>query len=122
MPDLSPDTIHIDRLRCVAFIGVPAEERAHAQTLEISLRITSQAGSFPEGDEISGTIDYYAVSLAVRAIASERPRQLIETLAQDIATALLKGFTIAEIQVEVRKFILVDNPGGVAVRITRKKA
>ena len=121
MPDIPPDTIHIDRLRCVAHIGVPAEERAQAQTLEISLGITPASGSFPEGDTIAGTVDYYAVSLAVRATAAERPRQLIETLAQDIASSILKEFPIAEIQVEVRKFILVDNPGGVAVCVTRRR-
>ncbi len=120
MPNPPPDTIHIDRLRCVAHIGVPTEERAHAQTLEVSLQITPASGSFPAGDDITGTIDYHAVSLTVRATAAQQPRQLIETLAQDIATTLLQEFSIAEIQVEVRKFILVDNPGGVAVRITRR--
>ena len=121
MPDFPPDTIQIDRLRCVAHIGVPEEERAHAQTLEISLGITPASGSFPEGDTIEGTIDYFAVSLLVRATAAGRPRQLIETLAQDVATSILHEFPVAEIQVEVRKFILVDNPGGVAVRITRRR-
>ncbi|MDB4673679.1 dihydroneopterin aldolase [Verrucomicrobiales bacterium] len=121
MPNLPPDTIHIDRLRCVAHIGVPAEERAHAQTLEVSLAITPESGSFPAGDTIADTIDYHAVSLVVRATASGRPRQLIETLAQDVAASILEEFPVAEIQVEVRKFILVDNPGGVAVRITRRR-
>ena len=120
MPD-PPDSISIDRLRCVAHIGVPEEERATAQTLEISLGIIPESGSFPEGDEIHLTIDYDAVARATRAIAAERPRQLIETLAQDVAGMILKEFSVREVRAEVRKYILVDNPGGVAVSVTRRR-
>jgi dihydroneopterin aldolase len=116
-----PDTIFIDRLRTVTHIGVPDEERALAQTLEISLEITPLGGCFPEEDDFSQTVDYDAVAKCVRATAAVRPRQLIETLAQDVAVSVLGGFPVGRVVVEVRKYILVDNPGGVAVRVMRQR-
>ena len=80
------DTIEIRRLHVTTFIGVPDEERATAQTLWITVLMTSSQGFDGLADEISRTIDYYQISLEIEALAAARPRRLIETLATDIAT------------------------------------
>ncbi len=115
-----PDTILIDRLELSAHVGVPDEERAVAQRLTVSLRL-EVARDFRElDDDISRTVDYFAVCGAIETLAAERPRRLIETLAEEIATAVLRYFAVTAVEVELRKFILPDT-AFVGVRIRRER-
>jgi dihydroneopterin aldolase len=52
-------------------------------------------------------------------VAAARPRKLIETLAEEIAQAILAGFAVKKVEVEIRKFILPDAEW-VGVAIERK--
>lgn len=115
------DTIEIRGLRVAAHIGVPDEERARSQDLliDLILRPIRSFSSLP--DQIDSTVDYHAVALRVDHLASARPRNLIETLADEIATALLREFAIIQIDVTVRKFILSQTEH-VAVRCVRNRA
>ena len=113
-----PDQIQLNAIRVSTHIGVPDEERATAQTLEIDLTLIPMSGFAGLDDEIDGTINYFDVWQQVKAIAAERPRKLIETLAEDLATALLADEKLARIRVEVRKFILPDT-ASVSVAIWR---
>ncbi len=87
-------------------IGVPAEERAEAQKVRVHL--TLEVNRFSEVDGIEGTVDYKAVADRVREAAAEKERQLIETLAQDIAALVLGEFEISKVRVEIEKFILPE--------------
>ncbi len=115
-----PDEIRICALRLTTYIGVPEEERAASQVLEadITLRI---AGRF-EGmeDDIAATIDYAAVAARLQALAAERPRRLIETLAAEMAACVMGEFQAAGVSLELRKRILPDTDH-VAVRLVRGK-
>jgi len=100
------DQILIRGLRLPCHIGVPAEERRNLQTLRAHL--TLDVVPFPESDAIEKTIDYKVVSDGVQALALERERRLIETLAQDIARYILEEFPVNSIRVELEKFILPE--------------
>ncbi|MGB8168075.1 MAG: dihydroneopterin aldolase [Chthoniobacteraceae bacterium] len=115
-----PDTIIIDQLELSAHIGVPDEERAVAQRLTVSLRMELAHDFRDLDDDISKTVDYYAVCGAIEALVAERPRRLIETLAEEIATAVLRYFAVTAVEVELRKFILPDT-AFVAVRLRRER-
>jgi dihydroneopterin aldolase len=115
-----PDTIIIEQLEFSAHIGVPDDERLAAQRLTVSLRLEVARDSRSLGDEIANTVDYFAVCNAVKALAAERPRRLIETLAEEIAAAILRDFAVAAVEVELRKFILPDT-AFVAVRLRRER-
>ncbi|WP_395746214.1 dihydroneopterin aldolase [Prosthecobacter sp.] len=113
-----PDEIRISALRLTTHIGVPEEERAESQVLEadITLRI---AARFEEmEDELAATIDYAAVAARLQALAAERPRRLIETLAAEMAACVLGEFKAAGVSIELRKRILPDTDH-VAVRLER---
>lgn len=100
------DQIIIRGLRFQTKIGVPDEERASHQELRAHLTLTVE--SFPKGDEIDETIDYKAVADEITALAGERERKLIETLAQDIAAYVLEKFSVRKVRVELEKRILPD--------------
>jgi dihydroneopterin aldolase len=112
--------ILVTGLRVRTHIGVPDEERSEMQELEIDLCIRP-AMSFQEmSDQLTNTIDYAKVCERVSEIASAKPRNLIETLADEVAFTILSEFQARRIEVEVRKFIL---PGTrhVAVRCSRDR-
>lgn len=115
---MNSDQIEIRRLQVKTHIGVPDEERAEAQTLLVTIRMTPSRDFNNLGDEISRTVDYYAVSMEIEAVAAAKPRKLIETLAVEIAEHLLAGHALSKVAVTIEKHIL-PNTECVAVHIER---
>lgn len=111
--------ILIEELELTSFIGVPEEERASAQRLVVSLILEPQLNFGALKDSICNAVDYAAVAEFVKAFSLARPRHLLETLADEIATALIDHFPLRSVEVELRKFIL-PNTAFVAVRIRRE--
>lgn len=112
------DQILINDLRIRCCVGVPDEERAQSQELLVSVVLFPLPSEDPLDDDIHRTVDYYAVSLRLEAVAQEKPRKLIETLAEDLAATVLAEFAVASVQIEIKKFIL-PNTRSVAVIIRR---
>jgi dihydroneopterin aldolase len=113
------DRILIEALELSSFIGVPDEERSAAQRLTASLILEPIRDFRALEDQIENTVDYFALSEFVKRLSLARPRRLIETLAEEIATELLARFPLRALEIEVRKFILPDTQF-VAVRIRRE--
>lgn len=113
-----PDEIHLRGLDLPARIGVPEEERAGWQNLQLDLVLRTACRFEAMADDLAATPDYAAVATRVRALAAERPRRLIETLAAELAACLLAEFPLVGVTVEVRKRVL---PGcdEVSARLTR---
>lgn len=114
------NAIFVRGLRVACHLGVPDDERASPQTVEIDIRLTPRMSFEAVGDSLAGTADYDAAARRVRGLAAERPRKLIETLAAEIAGMLLTEFPVTEAEVEIRKFILPDTDC-VAVRCIRRR-
>jgi dihydroneopterin aldolase len=115
------DIIRVVDLEVRVRIGVPAAERAKPQKLLISL--TMEVASLrraAKADDLAATVDYFAATERVKAVAARPPRKLIETLAENIADELLGAFPINTLTVEIKKFILRD-ARWVSVQIRRKK-
>ena len=114
------DRINIAGLEIYANVGVPEAERARRQKLLVN--ITLKVRSVEEAalaDDVNLTVDYAAVCFRVKEVAAKRPRKLIETLAEDIAAAVLENERVKEAAIEIEKFILPDTRH-VSVRIERK--
>ncbi len=115
-----PDQILISQLALETFIGAFEEERAHSQVLRLSLVMEAVSDFRHLEDRLENTADYAAVAAAVKALALERPRLLVETLAEEIAEMVLARFAVRAVEVELRKYILPDAEF-VAVRLWRVK-
>ncbi len=102
------DAILIEQLEISARIGITAEERANPQRLTFILTLWPHHGFAGVGDRIEKTVDYSAVRNRVEEVAEARPRHLIETLAEDTASALLEEFPLAAVLVELRKYVLPE--------------
>jgi dihydroneopterin aldolase len=116
--NIPPDELRITGIELDTTIGVPEEERARSQTLwaDVAMRLNQRCDLM--ADDLGGTVDYAAVTEAVRELARSRPRHLIETLASEIAACILEFPHVEAVAVEVRKRILprVDH---VAIRVER---
>ncbi len=118
---MTSDRIFVSGLDLPTHIGVPERERALAQTVETDLWLTPGKSWQGAGDCLDVTIDYAAAAELARVVAAERPRQLLETLADDLAAALFVRFdALAAVEIELRKRVL---PGTrhVGVRCVRTR-
>ncbi|MEY5027670.1 MAG: hypothetical protein RLZZ244_3198 [Verrucomicrobiota bacterium] len=112
------DQIVVSELELSCRIGVPDEERAQPQRLTLSLCLTPRRSFEGLGDDLTNTVDYFALTRRLRLLAAERPRRLIETLGVELAECVLGEFPVARVDLELRKYILPDTEY-VAVRISR---
>ena len=106
LSDIAGDWIVIRRLAVDCFIGVPDEERAHRQTLHLTVDIRPGMSFGMLEDCVENTVDYDAVAKRITELAGKRPRKLIETLSVEVAEMVLDEFDAREVIVEVEKKIL----------------
>jgi len=102
------DEIHIEQLEVSARIGVPEKERATPQRLSVSISFWPYQQTRDVADKIDQTVNYSAVAEETKSFVRDQSLNLIETLADRLATHLLKTFRLQKVAVEVRKFALED--------------
>jgi dihydroneopterin aldolase len=107
-PNPSPDRIHIEELEVFAHVGVPEKERATPQRLTISISLWPYQQTRDLVDNIQHAVNYSAVAEETKSFVRDQSTSLIETMADGLATHLLKSFPIQKVTVEVRKFPLED--------------
>lgn len=98
------DNVFLEGLRFYGYHGANPEERVLGQRFVVDVHVSADLRSAGQSDGLDQTINYSAVAKRVRAIVEGPPRQLIETVAEEIATALLAEHRMAtSVIVTVRK-------------------
>jgi dihydroneopterin aldolase len=98
------DEILLEGMRFYAFHGVNPEERVLGQRFVVDVRIVADLREAGRTDALADTVNYGAAFHRIRAVFEGEPRDLIETVAEEIATAVLAEFSRAEaVTVTVRK-------------------
>jgi 7,8-dihydroneopterin aldolase/epimerase/oxygenase len=120
-PNPFSDRIHIEQLEISAHIGVPEKERSTPQRLTVSISFWPYSKQCDMADKIDNTVNYSMVAEETKNFVQAQSTNLIETLADRLATHLLKTFRIQKIIVELRKFPLEDAKH-VSVTVTRTAA
>ena len=115
---LLSDEIHIEQLDVFTRVGVPEEERANPQRLTVSISFWPYQQTSDLADHIEPTVNYSAVAEETKNFVRDQSVSLIETLAERLASHLLKSFPIQKITIELRKFPLQDAKY-VSVTVTR---
>jgi dihydroneopterin aldolase len=98
------DKIVIRDLEMDARIGVTETERAQTQRLLISVELERDLAESGRTDSETATTPYDVVADLIRHVVMQRPRKLIEAVAEDIADAILKRKSVVAVAVEVKKF------------------
>ena len=115
------DTLRIQDLAAECRIGVTEEERAAPQTIWVDLEVAIDAARAAARDDVRSTVDYAALVGSVRELAQGRPYQLLETIAEEVASLVLGESGTSWVRVEVRKRALAGI-GYAAVAVERTAA
>jgi dihydropteroate synthase len=108
-PRRAPDRIVVDGLRCLAQVGVTAEERSFAQEIVVDVELRVDLRAAGASDELEHTIDYAAMAVRVRDLLAEAPAALLESLAERVAAALLAELPSAiAVVVRLHKPLVAD--------------
>ncbi len=97
------DQIILSGIRAVGTHGVLPIEREQAQPFEVDLLVDADLRTAGASDDLGDTIDYGALAASVVAIIGGPSRSLMEALASDIASAVLRDARITAVDVTVRK-------------------
>jgi dihydroneopterin aldolase len=89
-------------------VGVTEQERATPQRLLLTVEMDVDFAAAARSDDLSQTIDYFAVSERIRQWGASKNWKLIERLAAEAAELILAEFNPSAVAVEVKKFVLAD--------------
>lgn len=100
-----------------------AEERREEQSLVVSIAARLDTRAASATDDISATLDYEEVVREISKIVSSEEYQLVETLADRIARAILERIFVEDVWVRIVKpgAALSEEVDEVAVEIARSR-
>ena len=118
------DVILLNGMEFMGRHGCSEEERKHLQPFIVDIELYLDLSTAGKSDKLTDTVDYVQVFNEMKKIVTGTPRNLIETVAEDIAQSLLKHF----VQIETLK-ITIHKPAapiaetfnGAAISITRSR-
>ena len=113
--------IHIEQLKVLGHVGVSRNERTKRQRLVLNITVWPARDLRDIKDAVSRTVDYAVLCRETKTYLARQTPKLLETLAQDLTTHLLRKFHIRKISLEVRKFVLKD-AAYASVTVTRRVA
>jgi D-erythro-7,8-dihydroneopterin triphosphate epimerase len=106
-------------LRCI--IGIFPEERREKQDIVINVEMHCDLRKAGASDDLSDTVDYKTIKKAILKLVEASHFQLIESLAEKIASIALDNEKVQQV------VVTIDKPGALrfakasAVEITRKR-
>jgi 7,8-dihydroneopterin aldolase/epimerase/oxygenase len=98
------DKIIIKDLEVDAHIGVTESERARPQRLLVTAELELDLAEAGHTDSEASTTPYDVVADMIRKTVTERPRKLVEAVADEIAETILSHKMAGAVTVEVKKF------------------
>lgn len=119
----TPDTITLTGLRAFGHHGVFDFERRDGQEFIVDLQVTLDMAPAAASDDVAHTVDYGALATDVVAIVTGEPLNLIETLADRIASSALQHPLVLSVTVTVHKpsAPIPTTFRDVAVTVTRER-
>lgn len=98
------DRIILTNLEIFGRHGCSVEEQRRGQIFKVDVELNLNLSKAGASDDIGDTVDYAAVMFDVEKIVAGTPRKLIETVAEEIAAALLEKFAqVDSVKVAVHK-------------------
>jgi len=115
------DIVYLNDLRIDTIIGVFDWERRTKQTVIFDIEMATDIRKAAETDSIDNTLDYKAVAKRLIAYVSESEFELVETLAERVASVLVDEFNVPWCRVRLNKKGAVRGVRDVGVIIERGK-
>jgi dihydroneopterin aldolase len=100
-------------------IGVHRHEHLGTQRIRVNLDLAVREDGEPLNDNLANVVCYESVTNGIRAIVARGHVNLVETLAEDIATLCLRDIRIQSARVRVEKLDVFPDAKSVGVEIER---
>lgn len=113
--------IRITDLVLPARIGVYDREKRAPQRVRINVELTVAEHGRPLDDDIANVLSYEHIVGGIRAILDRGHINLVETLAEDIASLCLDDGRVAQARVAVDKLDVEPDAAAVGVEIERAR-
>lgn len=97
------DTVTVRGIEATGYHGVFDHERHDGQIFRCDVTLHLDTRRARERDDLAEAVDYGGVGEAVHRVLAGEPRDLIETVAGDIAAAVLTDGRVAAVDVSVHK-------------------
>lgn len=104
--------------------GCSEEERKHLQPFVVDVELYLDLSRAGKSDDLGDTIDYAAVISDIKKIVGGTSRNLIETVAQEIADLLLRRYLLLDgVKIVLHKVAppVKEKFAGAAVEIVRRR-
>ena len=118
-PDRPSGRLILSGLTAFGYHGNKPAERKLGQTFTADLEVTIDTHKAAATDRIEDTISYPLLEKTARQILEGEPANLLETVAERIATAILKHREVIRVTVRVSKRPPLPNLNAFIVEITR---
>jgi dihydroneopterin aldolase len=115
------DIVYLSDLRIDTVVGIYDWERRTRQTVILDIEMGTDIRKAAATDDISHTIDYKAVAKRLFSFVGESEFELVEKLAEGVATILLEEFNVPWCRVRLNKKGAVRGVRDVGVIIERGK-
>ena len=113
------DIVYIKGLEVKTVIGVYDWEREIRQPVVIDLDMGTDMREAAESDDHRFVVDYRSVCVRLTEVIESCQVQLLETLAEDLASLVLKEFKVCWVRVKVGKPAAITGAREVGVVIER---
>lgn len=113
------DKIFLRELKLEAVIGIFEWERCIRQTVSLDLEMAVDARRAAQTDSTETALNYKDVAKRVIAFVETSSFQLVETLAEAIATIVIDEFNVPWVKVTVTKPGAIERSRAVGVEIER---
>lgn len=121
---MAGDIIILQGMVFYGYHGVNPEERELGQRFIVDLELEKDLSAAGLSDDLTQTVNYASAYKLAREVVEGQPCNLIETVAERLATALLSRLSIDGVRVRVRKPwapVKGSVMDSVAVEIVRKR-
>ncbi len=119
VPNRPPGRLILSGLTAFGYHGKNPAERKLGQVFTADLDVTLDTRKAAASDRIEDTISYPLLEKTARQILEGEPANLLETVAERIAGALLKHPEVIQVTVRVTKRPPLPNLNAFSVEITR---
>jgi dihydroneopterin aldolase len=97
------DIVYIRDLRIETVIGIFDWEREVRQTVSLDLEMLSDIRPAAKSDDIADALDYKTISKRLIQFIAESDYQLIEALAEAVATIIMTEFGVPWLRLRISK-------------------
>ena len=115
------DIVYIRNLKIDAIIGIYEWEKRIKQQINVNLEMGWDNRKAAQSDDISDTLNYKAAANLVKQLVQKSEFELVEALAENIASLLLENMNIPWIRVTLGKPRAVTGSEEVGVSIERAR-